>query len=168
MGYVSLNLGRIPLWYFAIAGTILFGFFLKTRKISFSLLITYMFLVFVATFLARKSSLTVQYEFSPFASYRRALISKDMWWSVVCNIMMSVPIGFLSPIAMYKDIRNVKKLLITLLVGIIFSVCIEVLQFVFQRGYSETDDIISSVIGLIIGFNFFILTEMIISWVRKK
>ena len=175
MGYVSLNLGRISVWYYIIAFILLCGILYVTRKLSIALLAPYMFLILAATTLVRSSSPTAQYAFNPFASYRRAFASSDMWWEVFCNVMMAVPIGFLLPAAIDQIKGNTKfrkKLLITLLIGTCFSVGIEALQFFLHRGYSETDDVISSLIGLLIGFAVYSLLRLIIlwisSWVRKE
>ena len=170
MGYVTLNLKGIPFWYYAIAVGLFLGIFFIIKKIPISLLITYMFLILVATTLARGAYPETGYDFTPLASYRRAASSRDMWWQVVCNVGMSVPIGVLLPIALKKSNRDGKKLLITLAIGTAFSVSIEVLQFVLHRGYSETDDVISSVIGVIIGFIIYILMRQIIKLLisRKK
>ena len=169
MGYVILNLRGIPFWYYAIAVGILLGIFFITKKIPISLLITYMFLILVATTLARSAHPSVGYDFRPFASYKRAVLSRDMWWQVVCNVGMSIPIGVMMPVSLMKKNSNGKKLLITLLVGTAFSVFIEALQFVLHRGYSETDDVISSVIGIIIGFIMYaFMKELNRMWSRKN
>ena len=170
MGYITLNLRGIPFWYYAIAVGLLLGIFFITKKIPLAVLITYMFLILVATTLARSASPTVQYEYLPFASYKRAASSRDMWWQVVCNVGMSVPIGVLMPVVLREKNSNGKKLLITLLAGIAFSVFIEALQFALHRGYSETDDVISSVIGLLIGFIMYFLMIRLIKFLinRKK
>ena len=169
MGYVILNLSGIPFWYYAIAMFLLVSIFLITRKISISLLITYMFIVLAATTLARSASSTVRYNFTPFTSYKRAALNRDMWWQIVCNVGMSVPIGFLAASTLKKTTTSGKKLFITLVIGTLFSIVIEALQFILHRGYSETDDVISSIIGLITGFAVYVLMRQIFKiWVRKE
>ena len=169
MGYVILNLSKIPLWHYAIAVVLLVSIFLFTKKISISLVIPYMLLVLAATTLARSSYSIIQYDFTPFASYKRAALSRDIWWQVACNVGMSIPIGILLPFTIKNVSSSGKKLLITLAIGTTFSVYIEILQFILHRGYSETDDVISSVIGLIVGFVIYSLFKVIIkTWVRKE
>ena len=165
MGYVVLNLSRISFWYYVIALFLLLSAFFIIKKISISLLIPYMFLVLVATTLARNVYPTMQYDFTPFASYKQATMSRDMWWQVVCNVGMSVPIGILLPLIIKEATSNGKKLLITLVIGTAFSVSIETLQYFLHRGYCETDDVISSVIGLTIGFAIYFLFKVIIKFV---
>ena len=168
MGYVTLNLRGISGWYFAIAIGLLLVIYFTTKGVSVSLLIPYMLLVLVATTLARSASPTVLYNFTPFASYRRAALSRDMWWQVVCNVGMSVPIGVLMPVVLRKKTSNGKKLLITLAIGTAFSVFIEAMQFTLHRGYSETDDVISSTIGVIIGFIIHILMSQIVKMLFSR
>ena len=43
-----------------------------------------------------------------------------------------------------------------MLIGGGFSVLIEVLQFVFKRGYAEVDDVLNNVVGCVIGYGVYV------------
>ena len=71
----------------------------------------------------------------------------EMFGENILNVLLFVPIGFLAGCGL----RGVtwKKVL---LLGGGFSVFVELLQFVFKKGFCETDDVIHNVLGCIIGY----------------
>ena len=167
MGYVYVIVRISPVYY--IVTVVLFiSIWMVTKNVACSLLSAYCFMIIAATVLSRDINSVVQYDFKPFVSYKDAFSNRDTWWQIACNVGMAVPIGLLLPVSMNKSSKCGKRLLITLVVGISFSIFIEALQFILHRGYSETDDVISSLIGLLIGFIIYGLIDEIISWVRKN
>lgn len=67
-------------------------------------------------------------------------------WLFVGNLIWFVPWGMMVPM-MKKS-----NFLIVLISGFGFSLLIEVLQFVFKKGYFEIDDLILNTIGTAIGY----------------
>ena len=63
------------------------------------------------------------------------------------NVVVFVPVGLLLGIAI-KDIRWWHALL----TGVCLSVSIEILQFVFLKGFSELDDVMHNTLGGLLGF----------------
>ena len=68
------------------------------------------------------------------------------------NIGWFVPFGFLLPI-LWKG----KRFLFVLGMGLLFSFCIEVLQFAFRKGVAELDDLILNTLGTAVGYLFFVV-----------
>ena len=44
---------------------------------------------------------------------------------------------------------------------------IEVLQFVFKRGYAEVDDVVHNVVGCVVGFGIFMGVRWMVGRVKK-
>lgn len=66
------------------------------------------------------------------------------------NVVVFVPVGVLFGLAMRR--RNVWA---ALLFGAGLSVGIEVLQFVFKKGFTEVDDVMHNTLGCLIGFGVY-------------
>lgn len=64
------------------------------------------------------------------------------------NILMFLPMGFLLP-AFLKLLRRLRYVGLVL---VLFSCVIELTQFVTQRGYLQTDDVIMNTVGGIGGY----------------
>ena len=162
-------MGISPLYY--LIAVAIFLLLLKTwKKVSVSLLITYCFLIFATTVLARASQDIVSYDLTPFR-----LFQIDEWWNehdlmlqIKANVMMFVPIGFLLMLV-GKGIKGkyvrVLNTIVSIVVGFSFSVLIEYMQYRLHRGLCEVDDVIHNTIGTVIGVILYwiisrILTEL--------
>ncbi len=143
------NLIEIPWWYFLIAAGIVIVLIIGTRKLAFSLLVGYVFLVFSDTVLIRMV-VQVRYELLPFWSYRDYFNGTDtsLMKQIIANVIMFIPIGFLS--GMLKGWKGIY-------IGACFSVVIEVTQLITRRALFEFDDIIHNTIGTIVGVTIFML-----------
>ena len=67
---------------------------------------------------------------------------------IIENIIMMIPLGVLVPV-LWKRIHTVWR---CLAVGFFTSLVIEIFQFVSERGFFQTDDIITNVFGTLIGY----------------
>ena len=120
------------------------------RYCSTLLLAEWVFLVLYAIVFVRESGVEKDYNLMPFWSYwdyGENSYFMEMFGENILNVILFVPIGFLAGCGL----RGVtwKKVL---LLGGGFSVFIELLQFVFKKGFCETDDVIHNVLGCIIGY----------------
>ena len=138
-------------------GTLLFLAFLGWKKgMKWSaglLLVEYMVLLLTLAVLTRKVHPIRAFDFTPFWSYREVLRSgKDaLLTQNIANVMAFVPIGLLLGCT-FKRMKCWKALAI----GGGFSLLIEVLQFIFLRGFAEFDDVFHNVLGCMIGYWIFI------------
>ena len=71
----------------------------------------------------------------------------EMFGENVLNVLLFVPIGFLAGCGL----RGM-TLMKVLFFGSGLSIFIELLQFVFKKGFCEIDDVIHNVLGCLIGY----------------
>ena len=126
------------------------GFKLGLRYGSVLLLAEWVCLVLCTIVLFRETSAERGYNLMPFWSYwdyGEHSYFIEMFGENILNVLLFMPIGFLAGCGLRG--MTFKKVL---LLGSGFSVFIELLQFVFKKGFCETDDVIHNVLGCIIGF----------------
>ena len=110
----------------------------------------WVFLVLCAIVIFRESGAEREYNLMPFWSYwdyGEHSYFMEMFGENILNVLLFVPVGFLAGCGLQR--MTWKKVLI---LGGGLSVFIELLQFVFKKGFCETDDVIHNVLGCIIGF----------------
>ena len=116
------------------------------QRLAASLLIAYVFLVMAVTVLARKPFNEFRM-LPPFWSYIEIMKGSPKTYSyateIVLNILMLVPVGFLLPVLLEKNV---------ILYGFLCSLCIEVFQLVTMRGYFEANDLLHNTIGVVAGY----------------
>ena len=84
----------------------------------------------------------------PFWSYRAIINGNEQLLAEnIMNVVVFVPVGLLFGIAI-RD-RNIWT---ALMFGAGLSVGIEVLQFVFRKGFAEVDDVMHNTLGCLIGY----------------
>lgn len=114
------------------------------KSASWCLLLGYVFFILSATILFRHEGEKMQYVLRPLGSY--SVLDNKLLAQNLLNILMFIPIGFLSGVAM----RNVKALKIVGM-GCLLSVLIEVIQLLFRRGVCNIDDVIHNTLGCAVG-----------------
>ncbi|MDO4331929.1 MAG: VanZ family protein [Eubacteriales bacterium] len=99
----------------------------------------------------------------PFYSFVEAREQPEVYRSMLMNVFLFLPFGLTAPFAISngKTGRKYEMAVIrhTVLSAIIFSVLVEGLQYIFQLGRTETDDVICNVLGTVIGTISFGLCE---------
>ena len=155
IGYIKHSMGISPIYYL-IAVAIFLLIYKTWKKISVSLLITYCFLIFATTVLARTSRENVSYNLTPFRLFQTGewWTKQDLMLQIKANVLMFVPIGFLFMLTGKGRKGWLEKALYTIvsiIVGIFFSVLIEYMQYKLKRGLCEADDVIHNTIGTVIG-----------------
>lgn len=111
------------------------------------LLIMYVFLIYCSTIIFRERLYKAKYSFSPFRSYCEYLNGKEiLLYQNIMNVVVFVPIGMLACIA-YPWMKWWKIVLWSC--GL--SVSIELLQYIFHKGFSEVDDVIHNTLGCLVG-----------------
>lgn len=64
------------------------------------------------------------------------------------NILLFIPFGILLPLVNGK----LRKFSYCIIIGFLFSLMIEVVQMITKRGYFQLDDIMTNVLGTVIGY----------------
>ncbi len=128
---------------------------LKTRLWRLVLIFSfniYLFLIISITILCREPGSRSEVSLMVFDTF-----SKDLSGNVypIENILLFIPFGLLLPL-LNKRLHTVIR---TTGLGLMSSLLIEVTQYITQRGYFQIDDIITNVLGTIIGYLIFIVVN---------
>lgn len=107
----------------------------------------YIFWVFSTAVIFRNVQVARTFNLIPFWSYR-AVRDGDILLLVqdIMNVIAFVPIGILLCCSICQ-----MKLWQVLLFGLVFSVGIEVSQFILFRGFAEFDDVFHNAMGCLLG-----------------
>lgn len=88
-------------------------------------------------------------DFVPFSSFARAKIQSEMYRSMLMNVFLFVPLGLSLPFVFGGGTG--KRILLTILVGMLLSITVESIQYFAHLGMAETDDVICNTVGTAIG-----------------
>ncbi len=144
--------GLVVLLFGMVSSILIFGY-KKGGKYSLRLLlIEYVLLIYCSTVFFRWSKGAVEYSFIPFWSYRDYFngVNDKLLVENIMNVVVFVPVGLLIGAA-YRAMTWKKVIEI----GICLSVGIEVMQFVFRKGFSEVDDVMHNTLGCMIGYEIY-------------
>lgn len=114
------------------------------------LLAEWVFLVLCAIVFFRETGAERCYNLMPFWSYwdyGKDSYFMEMFGENILNVLLFVPVGFWAGCG----VRGMTFKKVLLLSGGL-SIFIELLQFIFKKGFCETDDVIHNVLGCIIGY----------------
>lgn len=108
-------------------------------------LYVYIFMIISITLLSREPGSRIRVNLRLFST-----ITNDIYGNsyVVENIMLFLPLGFILPLLNNKF----STCRACLIIGFLCSFFIEGIQYLTQRGYFQTDDIIMNVVGTGLGF----------------
>ena len=111
------------------------------------LLTEYVFLIYCSTVIFRDYNPSRGHFFTPFWSYSR----QDLLAENIMNVIVFIPVGMLLFITQKKKMSLLKAWIIAIVSGLVLSVGIESLQFIFKKGYAEVDDLMHNTLGCFIG-----------------
>lgn len=112
------------------------------------------------TVLFRSSEGTQELSLIPLISFLNAKKEPELYRTMYMNMLLFMPLGLSLPFAISDKSKH--NILITFLVGILFSITIEVCQYVFSLGRCETDDVIMNTIGVLVGITSYLLSRIIL------
>lgn len=75
---------------------------------------------------------------------------------VIENVILFIPFGFLLPGCLPK-----KMSLLTVVAGLLCSICIEYMQYRTGSGYCQLDDVVTNTLGTVVGYIFFVIINKI-------
>lgn len=109
------------------------------------ILYNYAFMVFCLTYLSREPGSRNKLDLMPFST-----LSTNWRLDVypIENILLFIPLGILLPL-LWKRFRSGYR---CFKAGLLISVMIELSQLITGRGYCQTDDVITNVIGTMVGY----------------
>lgn len=120
------------------------------RRVSWSLLIVYVLLVLCFTVFFREGKDVAQISMKPLCNYES--LNYKMIAESILNVFLFMPLGFLASAA----VKN-RRILNVLGIGLLISLSIETMQYVFRRGVCNVDDLVHNVLGCFIGYSFYAL-----------
>ncbi len=150
------------MWYIGasilIVGIIFFilkeGLSKGARLSLFLLLIEYFVLLYSFTVFFRPTDSTVNYDLTPFWSYRVYYWGDEpqLLYENIMNMAVFIPVGLFLGLVSKKN-----KLWQVLVIGSGVSVSIEILQFVLKRGFAEVDDVMHNTAGCFLGYGMYLM-----------
>jgi glycopeptide antibiotics resistance protein len=138
------------------------------RQLSYVGLFWSAFLIIFATILFQISTSNL---FNPDGATFRLDLMPFTWtegrWArmaseVIPNILMFIPFGFFLPVVWGRA----KKWYVTIGIALLFSVCVETIQFFIGRA-ADIDDVMLNTLGGIIGYGAFRILTYLIKLKRK-
>lgn len=121
--------------------------------------------ILYATVLSRSGSSKDVY-LIPFSTFERAKIQPEFYRSMLMNVFLFVPLGLSLPFV-YSGSTG-KRILFTVLTGLLLSVTIEAIQYFVHLGMTETDDVICNTLGTAIGSCAYLLTLLWRRIIKRK
>ena len=128
---------------------------LKTggRYASVLLLGEWVVLMLCATVIFRSASAERGFRLVPFSSYwdfgpHGYLL--EMVAENLLNVVLFLPVGILLGCSVWR--MTWKR---ALLIGLVLSIAIEVLQFMFKKGFCEVDDVMHNALGSLVGYGIY-------------
>lgn len=138
----------------------------REQRVAISIMIPYLFLVFVATLFERRVGNDFHIILTPLWKVQAIMnggVSKA-WFKkeILMNILLLMPVGVFAPV-FFKG----KRFLYTIMTGIGTSIIIELLQFITRRGFAEIDDIIFNTLGVLVGFGIYSVFQRGLIYTRQ-
>ncbi len=127
----------------------------RLRCYAVVLLVGWICLVFGTAVVFRQTHAERGYSLIPFISYweyGEKSYFMERFAINLLNVALFVPVGLL----VGCGFRNISWKRV-LQIGFFLSLTIEVLQFIFKKGYAEVDDVIHNVGGCLIGYGIYII-----------
>lgn len=171
---IVIGIGREFALIGIIAGIFLIALYLIIRKVSKNnketplwrvilALATIVYLVTVLGAVFSRPNIYETVDLHLFSSYKEAWynFSAASWRNIILNICMFVPLGILLPL-WSKKFHHAHTAVLT---GFLFSLSIEILQYLTNRGIFEVDDLFNNTLGTAMGYSIVMLFLIII---KKK
>lgn len=121
------------------------------KKLVQAVLFSYVLVIIYCTLIYKGTSNSIMgINILPFYTYKHAWnnFSAWYWYLIIFNILLFIPFGFIAPLVS----KNFKKFWVILITGMVFSLCIELIQLKFNVGVFDIDDIFNNTLGTLIGY----------------
>lgn len=139
------------------------------RQIVGLLLVEYVFVLFCVTVMFREPTEEAAFNLEPFWTYWE--ISKgvrdDLLPQVIMNMVVFVPVGIMSGIFVQR-LNHCNWWMTAIVTGLLSSLCIETMQFLFKRGFAELDDVIHNTLGCLLGFMIYRGIGMLCALITRR
>ena len=85
----------------------------------------------------------------PLYSLIEAQKHREMYRSLLMNVLLFVPFGLTLPYTLLE--KWTCRALISIVIAVVISICIESFQFIFKLGCAEIDDVLMNTFGSVLG-----------------
>lgn len=122
--------------------------------------------IIYATLLSRNSSESTRgFSLIPFITYHIGRTQNvEYFRTAFMNIALFFPLGCLMNCL---DFQGKKKWLYPAITGLIISTTVEISQYIFSLGYTETDDVIHNTLGTLLGVLVCTMSNRIIDEIKE-
>lgn len=138
----------------------------KPRRIISTICLVLAVIGILSFTLLNRSGGNTEISLMPFVFFSEMKIQPEIYRSMIMNVFLFMPFGLSLPFALPNRARH--RVIITVLAGIILSVCVEATQLIFSLGKCETDDVIMNTLGTLISSSVFLLYMGINRLVNKR
>ncbi len=138
----------------------------KWKIINLILALFAVFVVFYSTFLTRSTDSSI-IRMIPFHSFELAKSNPEMYRTMMMNVLLFLPFGLFVGSLTPKRLPTVLGIVLTFLLGIVFSVSVECIQYKYSLGICEIDDVICNSFGVLMGA-MVIFWKRFLVWFRKQ
>lgn len=135
-----------------------------SKRLTVWFSVVYLIAIIYLAFISREPAPYLRYSINPFGAARRGLefggglisgllhgdVKVTNWTSlegIILNILLFIPFGYLLP-SLFPKLRWWQVILL----GLAFSLTIELLQLITKLGYADVDDLINNTLGAAIGW----------------
>lgn len=124
------------------------------KKLVGLVLIEYVFFILCSTVIFRNDTDAVGYNLLPFWSYFEVCkdAKNDLLAQIIMNVLVYLPVGLLLGMTF-----GCIKYWQVLLVGVCLSLLVEISQMLFNKGFTEIDDVLNNTLGCLIGYGLYYL-----------
>lgn len=116
-------------------------------------------LIVMLTIHGRKIGTKTDVSLIPFISFVNAKLTPEVYRSLFMNMLLFLPLGLSLPFALPDTVRH--KLLLTCGSGVVLSVTVEALQYLFSMGRCETDDVLMNTLGVVVGMSSYGIVRLV-------
>lgn len=119
------------------------------RRVNGWIAVLYMVLLLYMTVASRSETANGGVLLRPLYSFYLARTENQEYYrSMLMNVLLFFPLGLTLPFGLSGGKRPILR---AAGIGMALSVCIEILQYVFSLGWTETDDVIMNMLGIVLG-----------------
>lgn len=138
-----------------------------TSILIYGSLVVYVGLILFATIIDRETTTQNGYCLIPFYTYYQFYNgNNDIVQQALMNIALFYPLGYLMSCTNLSILHKQKWTVV--LIAFLFSLGIEIIQFLFHLGYAEVDDVIHNTFGSALGMGGYYLLQKISHDVKSK
>lgn len=119
------------------------------RIINFAVFLLAVAVIFYATLF--RSEIGRNLILQPFNTVVRAQKNREAYREALMNSILFIPIGLTLPNILPKRFKTGQRIAVTLLIAMLFSISLESCQYIFSRGTTEIDDVITNTVGALAG-----------------